>query len=335
MLHFAFNTLVFKKHVLKNFKSDFVKSTTNRLTNSFVRSLFILFAASISVQSYAANYPMTVTDGLGNEITLSQAPTKIASLTLFTDEVFLDLVDHSRLSHMTNLASDPTYSNISEKVPTTAKLIDLNVEVLVSDYPDIIFAANWSDAATVKQLKDAGMVVYLVSTPFTMKDIQAEITKLGSILDSEKNARKIITIMDQKLQQAKSDIKYRAFTTLDYSTWGTSSGKNSTYNAILTSAGLLNGVAEFEADNYGQVPMSKELLLELNPEVLFLPSFVWGDVEGANNFKSEVVNDAALSDVNAILHQRIIQLPESLRGTYSQYIADSVTLVVKQLNALQ
>jgi iron complex transport system substrate-binding protein len=301
----------------------------------FPRGAVSLFLVSLCAFSFATDYPLTVTDGLGHEITLTKAPERIASLTLFTDEVLLDMVDASRLSHMTNLASDPTFSNIADRVPVSAKQTELNVEVLVSDFPDIIFAANWSDAAVVEQLKSAGLSVYLVNTPFSMNGIVAAITELGLIVDAESSAQRIVSDMDTKLKTALQQINYAPRTVLDYSTWGASSGKDSTFNAVMTSAGLVNSAAALEAGPYGQVPMSKELLVEIDPEVIFLPGFVWGDPEGAANFRQQVETDAALTDVNALQNGRIIMLPEHLRGTYSQYIADTVLFVVDQVNGLK
>ncbi len=63
----------------------------------------------------AAGYPLTVTDDGGTPVTLAAKPVRIASLTMFTDEVLLDLVDPSRIVAVTTFAADPAISNVTAR----------------------------------------------------------------------------------------------------------------------------------------------------------------------------------------------------------------------------
>ncbi len=286
----------------------------------------------------SVQFPMTVTDGLGNEMVIERLPERIASLTLFSDEVLFELVGPERLAAVTFLASDPVYSNIADQADVFSVQLDLNVEALIDIFPDIIFTADWSDAAKVEQLRQAGLTVYALSTPFTIEGIQREILQLGTIVGAEDEARNLIDEMNRSLDDLRETVDgaISAGTVgtrrvMDYSTWGSASGVDTTFQAMLDAAGAVNAVAELEAGDFGQVPVSKEVLVEQNPDVLVLPGFIWGDPDGAENFLEETTGDPALAGVAAVVEGRTFLMPEHLKSTYSQYIVDGIYFLAENV----
>lgn len=276
-------------------------------------------------------YPLEIQDGLGYTVRLEAAPQSIASLTLFSDEVLFSLVDSSRLSAITFLAADPVYSNVAHRAQEVETQLDLNVEALINIYPDIVFTADWSDAAKVEQLRNAGIQVYQIKTPQTVEEIKAEIQRLGEITGQQTEADDIIKVMEETIYligytlSMISEPQYPV--ALDYNSWGSSMGSSSTWNEILTYASVKNGAAEYEADLYGQVPMSRELIVEINPELLFLPGWIYGDPEGADNFMDEILQDPALAAIDAVQEDHVYMMPENLKSTYSQYIVEAIRFV--------
>lgn len=303
--------------------------------SALLRNMFVtLFCLSFST-AFATQYPLTMTDSMGNTITLQQAPQRISSKTLFSDELLLSLVPVSRLTSLTSLANDGNFSNIADHVPEGIPLLDLNVERIIANAPDIVFAANWSDAGQIAQLKQVGIPVYLIQTPFTLDGIRAEIEKIAALVDAEAEGEQVLTAMDKKLDALApkiANIAAQNWVALDYNTWGTSNGKASTWQAILDSAQVSNGVADFSANDFGQVTMSKELILDINPDILVLPGWIYGDEAGADAFYNQVINDPALQSVAAVRSNRIMMIPERLRGTYSQYLVDTIEYVVNALH---
>ena len=296
--------------------------------------LYILLLAPVAIFG-KTEYPLTVTDGLGNTVTLAQAPLSISSKTLFTDEVLLSLVPPERLSSLTNFAANPNYSNVVNRLPKSVQLLDLNVEGILNNHPDLVFAANWSDSAKVEQLKHIGINVYMVNTPTRWQDIQQEILKIGYLLNVESQAQQLIEKRQQqlaKLADQKQKILDKNWVSLDYNTWGTASGVDTTWNAVLEEAGLINGSARFEQGPFGQVEMSKELIVEINPDVLFLPGWASNDSE-VQAFYQDIIDDPALASVTAVKSGRVYAVPEHLRGTYSQYLADTIEFVITKVAA--
>lgn len=271
-------------------------------------------------------YPLHVVDGLGNTVILDKAPTKISSKTLFTDAVLLELVDKEQLSSLTDLANNPNYSAIKDILPKSVPLLALNVEMIIANRPDIVFAANWSDASKLAIIESAGIPVYRIQTPNTLKEIQTEILRVGDIVNRRAAAERVIENMQQRLQQEVILPKKRLIA-LDYNPWGTSSGQDSTWDEVLKQANLNNAIEGLVSDKYGQVPVSKEMVIALNPDILFIPAWVYGDEKGADKFKQDVLSDPSLQSVKAIKNGRVYQMPHVLRSVYSQYIVDAILFV--------
>ncbi|TCS43254.1 ABC transporter substrate-binding protein [Reinekea marinisedimentorum] len=294
-------------------------------------STFLFTVLAVFSQA-ETQYPLTVTDDQGNRITLTTQPAKISSKTLFTDELLLNLVAPEQLSSITHIATDETFSNIADKVPPAVQQLDLNVEAILANAPDILFAANWSESDKIRQLRAVGVPVYLINTPFTLADIQQKIRTLGELLNLADEADALIEQMNLELASLaplKEQILQQGWVALDYNSWGTANGKNTTWQAVLDNSGLINGAAGFEAGAFGQVALSKELIVAVNPDVLFLPGWIYGEHNSAQAFYDQVVNDPALASVPAIRHGRVYPVPENLRGTYSQYLVQTIRFVTE------
>jgi iron complex transport system substrate-binding protein len=289
--------------------------------------------AMLSAQA-AGTWPRTVTDDLGVSIKLAQKPQKIVSVTTPTDEILLALVAKSRIAAVTAFSEDPTISNVvSQVIDIPTKLAQMNAEVIIAMKPDIVFVADWSDAAGVKQLRNAGVPVYQFRSPITVKEIEAKITAVGAVVGEEETAKKLVLWMETRLAAVAAKVNAIApdkrLTVMDYTTWGTSMGAGSSWDEIVRLAGLKSAVASLKADQYGSVSVSREMLLQLDPDILMLPSWVYGDVKGSDAFYNGVVGDPALKTLKAVKLGRVHRMPEALKTSTSQYIVLAVEDLAK------
>lgn len=275
----------------------------------------------------STEYPMEVTDALGATVVLEEKPESLVSLSLFSDEVLIGLGTQDHFLGASQLAVDPVYSNVAEAASSIGTNIEFNVEQIISLFPDIVFVADWSDADRVAQLREAGIPVYRTRTSFTVPDIQQEIRTLARIMGEPEAAESMISEMESRIAELEATVSAipedQRLSGIEYNTWGTSSGVNSTWNEVLRLAGVHNAAAEFEQDEFGMVPMSKELIVDLDPDIIFLPGFIWGEDDAAQAFADQVMNDPALEGLEAIESGRVYMIPEHLKGTYSQFIVDA------------
>jgi len=228
---------------------------------------------------------------------------------------------------VSTLSQSETYSNVAQKAQEIEPVIEFSVETVVGLYPDLVIAANWSEADKIAQVRQAGIPVFQIDTPFTLEGIREGITTLGELTGEATGAQELISEMDVRITQLEAIIQTippsERVRALDYNSWGSANGQDTTWDLILSMAGIINAAGELEAGDYGQVPLSKEVLVTLDPDILFLPSYIWGEDNGAAAFYDQVLGDPALQGMKAIQQRRAIIFPENLKGTYSHFIVDA------------
>jgi iron complex transport system substrate-binding protein len=92
---------------------------------------------------------------------------------------------------------------------------------------------------------------------------------------------------------------------------------------------MVNAVGGRAADAWGQIPLSKEKLLEIDPDVLFLPSWVYGEPGGAESFRRQTLADPALRGLKAIKSGKVYPIPGRLTQTTSQYVAQAIEFLAR------
>jgi iron complex transport system substrate-binding protein len=273
-------------------------------------------------------FPVTLVDDAGVAVVVERRPQRIVSLTSFTDEILLDLVSVERLIAVTVFSQDPDISNVVDKALPVPHKLQLNVEVILTLRPDLLFVANWTDASEVAQLRGSGIPVYLLATGVTVEEIERKIRAVARLVGEAQRGQAMVQDMERRLAQVASRVSRippdKRLRVMDYTTWGSAQGRGSSWDEIVRHAGLINAVGEYPADKFGQVALSKEMILRLNPDMLILPGWVYGKPAGAQSFYDSIVNDPALRNLTAVRRGRVYRMPEGLRAAASQYIVDAV-----------
>jgi len=290
--------------------------------------LLSLLCAAVSLGAQQKGFPLHLTDDTGAAVTLTARPVRIVSLTLATDEMLLSMVEPRRLQGVTTFAADPAVSNVADLAADIPHKLELNVETILSLGPDLVLVASWNDAGPVQQLRDAGVPVYLMASGLTIASIEQKITRLALLTGEESRGREIIAGMEARLSAVARRVSNlppgKRRRVIDYATWGSAQGRGSSWDEILGRAGLVDGVGDLAADEWGQVPLSREKLLMLDPDLLVLPGWVYGNPRGAAAFFTQITGDQSLRGLRAVKTGRVYQMPERLKSTTSQYVAEAV-----------
>lgn len=291
-------------------------------------ALLCLLCAGLPLFGQQQGYPLRVTDDTGRSVTLAAPPVRIVSLTLATDEMLLTLVDPRRLLGITTFAADPAVSNVAEAAARVPRTLEVNVESVLSLGPDLVLAADWSDAGPIQQLREAGVPVYLMASGVTIASIEDKIGRLALLAGETAKGRLMVADMEARLSAVDRRLSRlpaaRRLRAMDYAVWGSAQGRGSSWDEMLRRAGLVDAVADFSADEWGQVPLSREKILQVDPDILVLPGWVYGKPRGAQEFLSQVTADPALKGLRAVRTGRVVQMPERLKSTTSQYIVEAV-----------
>jgi iron complex transport system substrate-binding protein len=278
-------------------------------------------------------YPLSVVDDLGNTVVLRAQPSRIISLTLPTDEILLSVVDAGRLFGVTTFSTDPALSNVADRVGAVPHKLTLNPETIISLAPDLLFVANWNDSASVTLLRDAGIPVYVMANGLTVPAMEKKIETVALLTGNPDKGRALVTEMEGRLSAVANKVSHivleKRARVIDYATWGSAQGPGSSWDEVIRKAGCVDAVAAFTPDEWGQVPLSREKILQIDPDILVLPGWVYGNPRGAAAFFSQVLGDPGLGGLKAIRSKKVYMMPERLKSTTSQYFAGAVEWLAK------
>ena len=286
-------------------------------------------AAAETTSTDSQGFPRTITDGLGNEVTIPQQPQRIVSLTLGTDEILLSLVDTARVMGVTYLAGDSMWTNVSEIARQVENTVQSDPEQIIALEPDLVLAATYNNPDHIKLLRDAGIPVVVVSLFDSVGQVADNIRFVAHLTGDEERAEELIAAMEERLaaieaQVAKAETKPRV---LFYTAFGSSAGKGSTFSDIVQRAGGINLGDEVLDGPFGEISLEK--IVELNPDVIITDEFAPEDnAKWQENFS----NHPALANVNAKKNGHIYTVPARHLSTLSHYIVEGVFDVAKLLH---
>jgi len=278
------------------------------------------------------SFPLKVTDANGYEMTIPEEPKRIVSLTLGSDEILMDLVDKSRILALTRYADDPGISNIAERAAEIAERATMDqLEKVIAMTPDLVITDTWTDPNYVGQLRDAGINVYVFKTPSNINEQKTMVLELARVTGTEDKGKEIVEWMEQKLKEVEDKLSRlkpeEKLTVMDYGEMG-SSGIGTNFDDIVTRAGLINVISR--AGIEGWPVISKEKIIEFNPDIIILPSWYYDQKNSLQGMIDTLKGDESLQSVNAIKNDRLIAVPNPHISAISHYVVLAVEDIAKE-----
>jgi len=280
-------------------------------------------SASIAATSTVplSSYPVEIKDANGNVVTFNKKPVKIVSLTLTTDEILLSITSEANIAAISNVASDEGLSNVVSEAKKFPSVQGSEPEKIIALQPDVVFAADFTDAKTIKQLTDAGIKVYQFATPNSIDEVVQLIRNIAMITGDTGKGEDLIAWMNAKLDFVKSKVaglsESQKLTAMSCDSFFYTYGKGTTFDDIAVHAGLIDLAAASGIQKWQQI--QKEKIIVMNPDAIFLPSWSYPGFD-AVKFVSDFKSDKSLSTVKAIKNNRVFSLPESHMTSVSQNI---------------
>ena len=253
----------------------------------------------------------------------------IVSLTLSGDEMLLGLVSENRIAGLSGkINQDKEISNIVDKAKKFPK-VESNEEVLISLNPDLIIAADW----ITKKIDDIGATigakVYYYKTPSNYEEQKKVIRDLANLVEEKENGEKIIKNMDNRLKALQNKIaknyKGAKLRILMYTSFGTTSGKNTTFNDMVKLINGVNVVAEAGVDRFKDI--SKEKIIELNPDIIIVP--IAKKYDNVDKISKLFFEDPSFKNVKAIKNKKVYFMQYKYITPISQYMIDGIEELAK------
>ena len=145
----------------------------------------------------AAEIPLSVTDGLGREVTLSAVPQRIVSLAPSNTEILFAIGAGGQVVGRDQLSDFPEEAQAVTDIGSTYG--DLNTELIVSLDPDLVLAAEVNTPEQVQQLEDLGLTVYYLKNPLTLEEMYGNLEIVAELTGHEEEAAALIESLEARV----------------------------------------------------------------------------------------------------------------------------------------
>ncbi len=321
---------------------------TTATTTSAAAETAVTTLAAEALNATAAEFPLELTDAIGNQVKIPAAPQRIIASAVWAGEIILDLVPAERIAALSAWGDDPVLSATAEKAAAVPNRVDISTpETIVALNPDLMILDTFSDpdGSLTKTLNDAGIPVLQMASPTDFAMIEQALTTLAQATGELEKGAELIAAMQAELDSVAAkvasipmDQRVKVMYYEDYyDATGNSAnmlcayGIESPFNAIAEAAGTVNVC---DAANYSAVAKEK-VVGEWQPDILVIPSMQFDanfkavDDQG-ETLRAAIALDPILATLPAVQNQKILAIQDKYRGSTSHYMA----LAVKDLAAM-
>ncbi len=266
----------------------------------------LLTACSMPKSAEEKPAAYTVTDIEGTVVDFPSPPKRIVTLSMSTDETMLGLVEPQRMAAVNTLLDDPVSSNVTGLVKEIPQRIgNPTVEEIMALQPDLVVVPDWGDLTMVPSLREVGLKVIVCKGASNLAEIRETIELLAAATGVPERGQKLRAMMDAKLAEIQEKVakipqteRKRVVLISLMSGYG---GLGSSFDEACHYAGVINGRAELGIRDF-QV-MTKEQLVQIDPDILFLPTYNDHGKYDVEKFRREYLDDPSLQTMKAIRNE--------------------------------
>lgn len=273
-----------------------------------------------------SQFPLSVTDVTGNEITLEEPPTAIVSMIPSNTEILYALGLDEEIVGVSDFDNYPEEAATKEKIGG----VEFNVEKIISLDPDLVLAhqsalGTWDAGLT--QLRDAGIQVYTVTNAETFDATYETIEEIGKVTDTSDEANQIVSDMKAKVQEVQEktatvESKKKVLVEISPEPEIYSPAGNTIMNEMLTLINAENVVGDLE----GWIKMDPEEIVKRNPDVI-LTTYGAYTPDSTNS----VLNRNGFADVTAIKNKAVTDVDADITGRMGPRLAEGLEVLAKAI----
>ena len=279
-----------------------------------------------SHEQVESQYPMTLKDVTGNEITLEEAPKAIVSMIPSNTEILYALGLDEEIVGVSD------YDNYPEEAATKEKIggMEFNVEKIISLNPDLVLAhqsalGTWD--AGLAQLRDAGIQVYTVTNAESFEATYETIEEIGNATGKMEEAAKIVEDMKAKVKSVQDKVanvetKKKVLVEVSPEPEIYSPAGNTMMNEMLGMVNAENLVADLD----GWIKIDPEEIVKRNPDVII--TTYGGYTPDSTNL---VLNRNGFTDVAAVKNKAVIDVNADLTNRMGPRLADGLEVIAKAI----
>jgi len=327
---------------IKKVISDVVGLTTLfelRILNSKTLIIIIAAIAVVSVGILGALYfmqpsqseelenPITIVDGAGNTVTLSEYPERIVSIAPSCTEILFSIGLED------NIVGVPIYDHYSAeiqeaidsgKIATIGDFQTISIESVVGVDPDLILSKGGFQLTTANKFIDLGKTVVIVThSGFT--GYLNDISLIGQVTGQDDEAATFVAEIQSEAQAIEDKTKDLAKPTV-YVEYGSlnSFGADSVVNELISMAGGVNVFADYEGQ---YLTTSTEEVLKANPDIIIISEGVMSSYYGCT--PEEIKGRESWDLLSAVIENKIYSVDENLITVAGPNIVEGIEMLAQ------
>jgi len=290
--------------------------------------LTALLAACAPAAQPTVAAAITLTDGLGRQVSLTGPAQRVVSLAPSNTEILFAVGAGAQVVGRDEFADYPEEARALESVG--GSMGEYSTEAIVALEPDLVLAAEINTPELVKALEDLGLTVYYLSNPTTLEEMYVNLEIVAQLTGREQEAAALIESL--KTRVAVVDEKIATLTerpTVFYEIDATEATKPYSYgpgtfgDLLIQRAGGVN-VGSAMQDAYPQV--SLEQIVVADPSIILL-----GDAQFGTTIES-VKARAGWDVLRAVKNDRIYPFDDNLVSRPGPRLVDGLEQLAKLLH---
>lgn len=262
-------------------------------------------SAETSEESSEEEFSVTVTDHAGREVTLTKLPEKLVSGYYISTSLVIGLGLEDKLVGIeAKAASRPIYALAAPELldlPNVGTAKEFNLEGCVALEPDlVILPLKLKDAA--ESLAELGIPAICVN-PESDELLAETVDMIAKLTGTEEKAQSLMAYGQTALSELVAAVdgaeKPRVYLAGN-SSYLSTAGAKMYQNSLIANAGAENVAADLEDSYWAEIDY--EQLISWNPDYIVI-------VPGADYTAEDIMNDEALSELDAVKNGKILSMP--------------------------
>lgn len=206
--------------------------------------------------------------GGGQAVRLAAPPERIASRTLATDEILLEIAEPERIALLSPFADDPEFTSSAEAARRLGRIGGAGTEEILAVSPDLVFAAGFNSREALAQLRSAGVPVVVLLDHESLAAIEENIRVVGFAIGRDREAGRLVDSMRGGLAEARARAGdgVAGLRVINYS-GGVVLGRRTVFDDAIRHLGAVNLAAENGLVGWPRIGAEQVVLWD--PDVIF------------------------------------------------------------------
>jgi iron complex transport system substrate-binding protein len=301
--------------------------TTNNIPTATQNSTVTIVQATEQPTAEVTG-PISLTDGLGRQVTLDAPAQRVISLAPSNTELLYSVGAGNQVIGRDEFSNYP--AEVASLTNVGGSFGDFDLETIASLEPDLVLMAEINTATQVKSLEDLGLTVYYLSNPDDLNGLYQNIQIVGTLTGHSEDANTLVESLQTRVQAVEDKLVNnttlpKVFYELDATdpTKPWTAGDGSYINTLITLAGGQN-IGAGLSSSYAEI--SSEEIITQNPDIILLGDAAYGiSVES-------VSQRSGWSAINAVKNNQIFSFDDDTVSRPTARMVDALENLAKILH---